>query len=73
MALLTGLLLLAGLLLVLLAYGRYLRRTGDLRGLLLFWRKELVLTSTEFKLQRWGIGVLLIAVVLRFIGGFAGW
>lgn len=63
-------LLIAGLVLVVLAYARYWRRTGDGRGLLLFWQRKLALSVAEFRLQRAGIGLLLIAVVLRFIGAF---
>jgi hypothetical protein len=58
--------LVAGLLVVMMAYARYWQRTRDTRGLLTFWRREMTLTVSEFKWQRAGIALLLVAVVLRF-------
>src|SRR5690606_30972579 len=61
------LLLVVGLLIVLYAYGRYVHRTGDWRGLLVFWRRRLALSVAEFKLQRAGIAVMFLAVVVRIV------
>ncbi|WP_353981178.1 hypothetical protein [Salinicola endophyticus] len=61
-------LLLLGLLVVSVSYLRYVRRTRDLRGVLLFWQRRMVLTPTEFKLQRAGIAVLFVGVTVRYLG-----
>ncbi|MGB2248500.1 MAG: hypothetical protein ACPH3N_12555 [Alcanivorax sediminis] len=61
-------LLLAGLAIVAFSYLTYWRRTGDARGVLMFWRKGMTLDVREFKLQRAGLCLLLVAVVLRFTG-----
>ncbi|KFF48269.1 hypothetical protein GY26_15395 [Gammaproteobacteria bacterium MFB021] len=61
-------LLLLGLLVVGVSYLRYVRRTRDLRGVLLFWQRRMVLTPTEFKLQRVGIAVLFVGVTVRYLG-----
>lgn len=61
-------LLLAGLAIVAFSYLTYWRRTGDARGVLMFWRKGMILDVREFKLQRAGLCLLLVAVVLRFTG-----
>ena len=62
------LLLVAGLGIVAFSYLSYWRRTGDARGVLAFWRKGMALDTREFKLQRAGLCLLLVAVVLRFVG-----
>lgn len=59
-------LLALGLILVLTAYGRYLWRTGDITGMVRFWTRGMALSVAEFKLQRLGIALLLLAVVVRF-------
>lgn len=59
--------LIAGLCVVLYAYLRYWQRTRDTRGLLVFWRREMTLTVSEFKWQRAGVALLLVAVALRFV------
>ncbi len=70
---LQGVLLALGLLLVLLAYGQYIRRTGDWGGVLRFWRRGMALSVTEFKIQRAGLMVLILAVVLRFMSVLFQW
>ena len=59
--------LIVGLCLVMYAYFRYWRRTGDGQGLVMFWRRAMALNVVEFKLQRGGIALLPVAVVLRFV------
>ena len=60
--------LMLGLGVVAFSYLRYWRRTGDARGIMTFWRKGMALDIREFKLQRAGLCLLLVAVVLRFTG-----
>lgn len=67
---LENLLLLAGLVIVLVAYGRYIRRTQDVRGVLMFWTRRLALSPLEFRLQRGGIVLMLLGVVLRYLNIF---
>lgn len=58
--------LVLGLGIVAFSYLSYWRRTGDARGVMTFWRKGMALDIREFKLQRAGLCMLLVAVVLRF-------
>lgn len=60
--------LMLGLAVVAFSYLSYWRRTGDARGVLTFWRKGMAMDVREFKLQRAGLCLLLVAVVLRFTG-----
>lgn len=60
--------LVLGLVMVGYSYLGYWRRTGDARGVLAFWRRGMALNIREFKLQRAGLCLLLLAVVLRFTG-----
>lgn len=39
-----------GVVLVLVAYSQYIRRTGDWGGVLRFWRRGMSLSVTEFKI-----------------------
>ncbi|QEA40868.1 hypothetical protein FGL86_08105 [Pistricoccus aurantiacus] len=64
---LENLLLLLGFAIVLIAYGRYVRRTQDVRGVLMFWARRLSLSASEFRLQRSGIVLMLLGVVLRYL------
>ncbi|MFP1681324.1 hypothetical protein ACLD0W_02370 [Alloalcanivorax sp. C16-1] len=66
MAYLQSVLLLLGLALVLFAYGHYIHRTGDWGGVLRFWTRGMTLSVAEFKIQRAGLLVLILAVVVRF-------
>ncbi len=70
---LQGALLALGLILVLIAYGHYIRRTGDWGGVLRFWRRGMALSLVEFKIQRAGLMVLVLAVVLRFMSVLFQW
>jgi len=64
---LENLLLLLGLVIVLIAYGKYIRRTRDVRGVIMFWARRLALSPLEFRLQRSGIVFMLLGVVLRYL------
>ncbi|WP_251977830.1 hypothetical protein [Salinicola avicenniae] len=59
--------LLLGLMVVCLSYLHYVRRTHDLRGVLLFWQRRMALTPGEFKLQRAGIVVLFVGILIRYL------
>ncbi|MBZ9559272.1 MULTISPECIES: hypothetical protein [unclassified Modicisalibacter] len=60
-------LLVAGFGLLMLANLCYVRRTQDLHGVLLFWRRRLGLNRGEFHCQRIGIVLILPGVVLRYL------
>ncbi len=61
------------LVLVLVAYSQYIRRTGDWGGVLRFWRRGMSLSVTEFKIQRAGLMIMILAVVLRFVSVMFQW
>lgn len=67
MSLLEPLLLIVGLGTILIAYGMYVRRTQDIRGVMMFWSRRLALSRTEFRLQRAGVVILLLGIVLRYL------
>ncbi|MHB0776271.1 hypothetical protein [Halomonas sp. WWR20] len=67
MAVFENLSLLTGLAVVLLAYTLYLRRTQDIRGILMFWTRRLVMTPLEFRLQRGGVVLMFLGVLLRYL------
>lgn len=52
---------------ILLAYSRYLRRTRNVRSVLMFWACTLTMSPDEFRLQRAGILLLMGGVVLRYL------
>lgn len=52
---------------ILLAYSRYLRRTRNVRSVLMFWTCTLAMSPDEFRLQRAGILLLMGGVVLRYL------
>ncbi|MCA0975478.1 hypothetical protein LCL99_13460 [Halomonas denitrificans] len=67
MMLLEPTLLSLGLLAVMVAYYQYYRRTRDLWGMVKFWEKRLTLTVSEHAWQRFGILLLLLGVVARYL------
>ncbi|AFT69165.1 hypothetical protein B5T_00881 [Alloalcanivorax dieselolei B5] len=66
-------LLTLGLLIVLGTYAHYWRRTGDWRGVARFWARGMALSVAEFKAQRVGVLLLLLAVVIRFARALMLW
>ncbi|ALM51571.1 hypothetical protein [Halomonas huangheensis] len=60
-------LLVSGLLMVLVAYMQYVRRTRDLWAVVKFWERRLTMTGREFAWQRSGILVLLLGVLVRYL------
>ena len=67
MQLLETLLLVLGLGVTLIAYGMYIHRTQDVRSVVIFWASKLALSRREFRLQRVGIVLMLLGVVLRYL------
>jgi len=64
---LQNLCLIAGLGLMLFVCARYARRTQELRSVVLFWERRLVLTRQETHLQRAGVLLLSLGVALRYL------
>jgi len=64
-----------GALIVLFSFALYIKRTGDAKAIILFWQKRLQLTRQEFIVNRVGLGLMIVGVVVRlvyhtfFIGG----
>jgi hypothetical protein len=67
--------LLIGALIVLASFALYVKRTGDVKAVIFFWQKRLQLTRQEFIVNRIGLGIMIIGVIVRllyhtfFIGG----
>lgn len=72
---LENLALLSGLVVVLVSFAAYIRRTKDVKAVVFFWQKRLQLTPQEFIINRIGLGLMILGVVVRliyhtfFIGG----
>ncbi|NCW08289.1 MAG: hypothetical protein EBW40_00875 [Gammaproteobacteria bacterium] len=64
-----------GALIVLVSFALYIKRTGDAKAVISFWQKRLQLTRQEFIVNRLGLGLMVLGVVVRliyhtfFIGG----
>ena len=67
--------LLSGLVVVLASFAIYIRRTRDVKAVIFFWQKRLQLTPQEFIINRIGLGLMILGVLMRlvyhtfFIGG----
>ena len=67
--------LLIGALIVLASFALYVKRTGDVKAVIFFWQKRLQLTRQEFIVNRIGLGIMILGVIVRllyhtfFIGG----
>ena len=60
---------------VVFSFVLYIKRTGDVKAVFFFWQKRLQLTRQEFIINRAGLGLMIVAVIVRliyhtfFIGG----
>mgnify|MGYP001094063401 CR=1 FL=1 len=59
--------LLTGLAVVLASFVLYIRRTKDIKAVIFFWQKRLQLTPQEFIVNRIGLGLMILGVVVRLI------
>ena len=59
--------LLLGLAVVIASFAVYIRRTGDIKAVIFFWQKRLALTPKEFILNRVGLGLMILGVLVRLI------
>lgn len=56
-----------GALIVLLSFAFYIKRTGDYKAVIFFWQKRLELTRQEFLVNRIGLGLMILGVVVRLV------
>jgi len=56
-----------GALIVLLSFAFYIKRTGDHKAVIFFWQKRLKLTRQEFVVNRIGLGLMILGVVVRLV------
>jgi len=56
-----------GALIVLLSFAFYVKRTGDYKAVIFFWQKRLELTRQEFVVNRIGLGLMILGVVVRLV------
>ncbi|MFW1678626.1 hypothetical protein ACFVYJ_12725 [Pontibacter sp. JAM-7] len=54
-----------GLLVFLVSLAMYAGRTRDVKSLFYFWRPTMELTVKEFNVNRVGLGMMVVAVVIR--------
>jgi len=45
----------------------YIKRTGDFKAVIFFWQKRLELTRQEFVVNRIGLGLMILGVVVRLV------
>ena len=56
-----------GALIVLLSFALYIKRTVDFKAVIFFWQKRLELTRQEFVVNRIGLGLMILGVVVRLV------
>ena len=56
-----------GALIVFLSFVLYIKRTGDFKAVIFFWQRRLELTRQEFVVNRIGLGLMILGVVLRLV------
>ncbi|MCW8885426.1 MAG: hypothetical protein OQK12_09240 [Motiliproteus sp.] len=59
-------LLIGGCLVFLTSIVLFLRRTGNVKAVMMFWQADMVLTHKEFLMNRIGITIMFMGIVLRF-------
>ncbi len=50
----------------------YVMRTQDIKSVLVFWQATISFTKREFMINRSGLTMMLLAVILRFYNHFMG-
>ena len=66
LAILETILFWGGLLVFLVSLAMYAGRTKDFKSLIMFWQPTIAYNVVEFKVNRTGLGMMLIASVIRF-------
>ena len=66
------LLMLLGLGVFLVSLILYVLRTKDIKSILVFWQATIEFTRQEFIINRTGLSLMVVAVLLRFYNHFIG-
>ena len=56
-----------GALIVFLSFVLFIKRTGDFKAVIFFWQKRLELTRQEFVVNRIGLGLMILGVIVRLV------
>ncbi|RVU31791.1 MULTISPECIES: hypothetical protein [Neptunomonas] len=56
-----------GLIVFCVSLAMYVGRTKDMKSVLMFWQPTISFNAIEFKVNRAGLGLMILAVVMRFI------
>ncbi|WP_432697080.1 hypothetical protein ACQUQP_01625 [Marinobacterium sp. YM272] len=56
-----------GLLVFVTSLGLYVKRTSDWQAVMRFWQPLISFTPLEFRINRIGLTLMLVAVAIRFI------
>ncbi|GGK61843.1 hypothetical protein [Amphritea balenae] len=64
------LLMLAGLSVFVVSLVLYVVRTRDIKSILVFWQSTIEFTKREFLINRVGLSMMVVAVLLRFYNHF---
>ena len=56
-----------GLLVFVTSLGLYVKRTSDWQAVMRFWQPLISFTPLEFRINRIGLALMLVAVAIRFI------
>lgn len=54
-----------GLVVFLWSLGRYVKRTGDIRSVVLFWQPTVAFDARELRINRVGLALMIIALLIR--------
>ena len=63
-------LLIVGLVMYLVSLGMFIKRTGDVRAVLMFWEARMHMNQKEFITNRLGLTIMFMGIVLRFLNNF---
>lgn len=72
LAIIEQLLFWGGLLTVLVSLAIYAGRTKDYKSVVMFWQPTISFNKTEFLVNRSGLSMMLVAVIIRFAAFFLG-
>ncbi|MDO6562425.1 hypothetical protein Q4488_03420 [Amphritea sp. 1_MG-2023] len=70
LVMLEQLLMMVGLGVFLVSLILYVLRTSDVKSILIFWQATINFTKREFMINRIGLSMMLLAVVVRFYNHF---
>ena len=54
-----------GVFIVIFSFVLYIKRTGDVKAMIFFWQKRVQLTRQEFIINRVGLGLPIVSVLVR--------